>query len=1013
MAAMTPKRRLSATLFVSLLLSATAWFGWSCSKGPQSPVPASLEAMADLVFTQIDRLESERDVVCWSSFCKLDNFMAQRVHTPTAVLVKIHAMQVLADQVWEKASLGAEGARVTRKDLSSVVRSGFDRSLDTRIEGSQERLEEIGFKDFTAYRSTSEHWRVILSVIQDAVCGMDLYENERPVLLKPLAEESAVELSGIVSSLALELLRESSRLAKEERNPNVVGWHVREAFKRVAERHGLEAQITPEPTLWAGGRAETMQLGEREVEFVNDLTQKMISQKIKSLRRFNTGAVEENLTRFINALKIVPVDERGVEYLIEQLRKFYIDLGTDCRGPLIDEKEYERIQRALPYRLLLNGDVEITFGPYGRIDDTPYADPHIDVDLSKLSTITLIERDMDAMRDNALHWQVLDEVRQQGKGKPITPFAGEFISEAVSILATYYLVGARELAKAEGKTLVTDKEFAELTKMKELILVPEIKHPPWGEDRKREKEALLRIYSPPLFTDVTQASGIDFLHKSNAKTENTQLSGEGKPKFAGGGLAVGDVDGDGWMDVYLVSGRDNKLYKGLGDGKFRDVTVEAGVADASEGRSALFADVDNDGDLDLFLANVFGASRLWENDGRGHFTDVTASGVAASPPVPGMSFFFDYDRDGDLDLFVSGYGPWDRKINPTLGGRNGYANKLFENRGGLKFADVSERAGVADTGWAQAAAAFDFDRDGDEDFYISNDFGSNSLFENQGDGTFRNVTSEALTYDRGHSMNVSFVDANADGFPDMYVSNIDLYTTRIKYRFPRGETFSNISDAILQGIRYMEDCRFFINKDGKFFVDKANWWFEPGEDGWCWHAGFFDYENDGDPDMYLCNGWRPDAHVNRNKLFLNQNGYYYHMDADSPESFMGTSRSFASFDMDNDGDLDMVVNDFHDKATVLRNEQQSGNRWLKLRLRGEADNRNGVGAEVVVRAGDLVMRKFVTCGLGFFSQEPEILYFGLGRNTKADEVRVTWPNGTSQVVKDAASNTLLIIAQET
>jgi hypothetical protein len=431
MAVMASKHRLSVAVVALLLLAATAWYG--CFKERSlSPAPPSLEAMADLVFAQIDRLESERDVVCWSSFCKLDNFMAQRVHTPTAVLVKIHAMQVLADRVWERASLGAEGGRVTRKDLARVVPSGFDRSLDTKIEGSQERLEEIGFKDFTAYRSTSEHWRVVLSVIQDAVCGIDLYEKERPVLLKPLAEEAAVELSGIVSSLALELLRESSRLAKEERNPNVVGWHVREAFKRVAERHGLEAQLAPEPTLWAGGRAETRQLGEKEIEFVNDLTEKMIRQKIKSLRRFNTGAVEDNLTRFINALAIVPVDERGVEYLIEELRKFYTDLGADCRGPLIDEKEYERIQRALPYRLLLNGDVEITFGPYGRIDDTPYADPHLDVDLGKLSTITLIERDMDAMRDNALHWQVLDEVRQQGKGKPITPFAGEFISEAVS-----------------------------------------------------------------------------------------------------------------------------------------------------------------------------------------------------------------------------------------------------------------------------------------------------------------------------------------------------------------------------------------------------------------------------------------------------------------------------------------------------------------------------------------------------------------------------------------------------
>jgi hypothetical protein len=340
-----------------------------------------------------------------------------------------------------------------------------------------------------------------------------------------------------------------------------------------------------------------------------------------------------------------------------------------------------------------------------------------------------------------------------------------------------------------------------------------------------------------------------------------------------------------------------------------------------------------------------------------------------------MSFFFDYDKDGDLDLFVSGYGPWDKGISPTLGGRNGYPNKLFENKGGLKFADVTERAGLGDPGWVQAAAAFDFDRDGDEDIYISNDFAANSMFENLGDGTFRDVTSEALPRIRGHSMNVSFVDVNADGFWDVFVSN--------------------------------------VNKGGKLLEDKLDQWFEPGEYGWSWHAAFFDYENDGDPDMYLANGWLSDLHIDNNRLFLNHDGYFYLIDVESPGLFLGSSRAFAHFDMDHDGDLDLIVNNFHDKAVVLRNEQKDSNRWLKLRLRGKTDNRNGVGAEVVVKAGDLVMRKHVTCGLGFLSQEPEILHFGLGRNDTADEIRVTWPNGTSQVVKNAASNTLVTIAQET
>lgn len=1010
---------------------------------PDDTLQADLFEMADFVIEQIGHLETEEDVVCWSSFCKLDNFIARKPHSPKAVLAKIHYIQILADRIWEKASLAAEGRHVTPEDLAFTAEFDFEDSPVSMGPGAAETSREIGSKDFSDYRTTSERWRILLSVIQDAACGLGLY-RDRPVLLKPLTREAALELSAVVSSLSLEMLKEAARIAFEEKILLVDGWCVHEATKSIEKRYGLEAPPTPEgvPTTeknwvypskledWRSPSLESAPtesapseapLGEREKEFLHELTTKMIHQKIQSLKKHNKGAVEEDLEQFINSLSSIPVTSEAIRYLLRELEDFFISLNSASASTMLHEIEaYEKLNRALPHSLLLNGDVVLTFGPK-RGTHREFLEARREegrgkskkVTPSDITTVTLIERDMDSMRDNAIHWKIMQDVWLAGKGKPLTPFAAEFISEAVSVLATYYLVEAEKLAEAENKTAITDKEFSRFSDWKDRILPPEVRGTLWDERRALEKAALLKAHRGPLFKDVTQASGIDFLHELNAKTLDMSLSRVGMPKFKVGGTAVGDVDGDGRLDVYLVSGNDNKLYKNLGDGTFRDVTEEAGAGDSSQGIYALFADVDGDADLDLFIANAFGVSRLLENDGAGHFTDITARSAITAPPVPGMAFFFDFDKDGDLDMFVSGYGPWDKAISPTLSGRNGYPNKLFENLGGARFADITEKAGLGDTGWGQAAAAFDFDQDGDEDIYVANDFGANELFENLGDGTFRDISKRTLSYDRGHGMNVSFVDVNGDGFWDVYVTNISMFSRDIRYRFPRDQTSGSITDAILYGIRYLESNRLYVNKKGKLFVEEADLWFEPGTRGWSWQAGFFDYENDGDDDMYLANGWkRGMGGPERNQFFLNHNGYYYHMDTGSPESFPGDSRSFVYFDMDDDGDLDLIVNNFEDKAKVFRNEQKSRNRWLKLRLRGGADNRNGVGAKITVRAGELVMRKHVTCGLGYLSQEPEILHFGLGQNDSVDEILVEWPNGTRRAVSDVATNTLLTIEQE-
>ena len=295
---------------------------------PDKTLQADLFGMADFVVKQIGRLETKEDVVCWSSFCKLDNFIARKPHSPKAVLAKIHYMQILADRIWEKASLAAEGRRVTPEDLAFTAKFDFKDSPMSMGPGAAETFREVGSKDFSDYRTTSERWRILLSVIQDAACGLGLY-RDRPVLLKPLTSEAALELSAVVSSLSLEVLKESARIAGEEKILLVDGWCVHEAAKSIEKLYRLEARPNPEgtPAESASSEAAKKPLGEREKKFLHELTTKMIRQKIQSLKKYNVGAVENDMERFINSLSSIPVTPEGIRYLLQELENFFISLN--------------------------------------------------------------------------------------------------------------------------------------------------------------------------------------------------------------------------------------------------------------------------------------------------------------------------------------------------------------------------------------------------------------------------------------------------------------------------------------------------------------------------------------------------------------------------------------------------------------------------------------------------------------------------------------------------------------
>lgn len=530
----------------------------------------------------------------------------------------------------------------------------------------------------------------------------------------------------------------------------------------------------------------------------------------------------------------------------------------------------------------------------------------------------------------------------------------------------------------------------------------------------------------PAFTEVTGQAGVAHLHHKpifEAKVKNIE------PWLAsvGAAAAAADYDNDGDMDLYVTNSRKgfpNALYRNNGDGTFTDVAQEAGVANVNDkdglSMDAVWGDYDNDGDDDLYIVK-WGRNLLFRNEGHGTFTDVTEQAGVGDWGNGNAAIFFDYNGDGWLDIYVGNYF---RKVDlwhlPTTRimhsnfetARDGGANVLYRNNGDGTFTDVSEQAGVADTGWALDVGAADYDNDGDLDLHVANDFGPDKLFRNEGHGRFTDVSVNALGEDTRKGMNSEFGDFNNDGWLDLYVSNIMT------------------KEYLKEG-----NLLFRNNGDGSF-ADIAP---EAGvaDGGWAWAAKFFDYDNDGDLDLYCANGFISQSRTEdywydlatgvtepnfdptdaqqwptignkslsgyeANRFFRNE-GHESFVEMAEKVGLLhrGDGRGLVIFDYDNDGDLDVYVANQNQQAVLFRNDVGNKNNWVAFQLVGQGD---AIGARVKLTAGDLTQIREVDGGNGFSSQSDRRLYFGLGRRAKVDQVEIRWANGKKQTLRDVMIN---------
>ena len=611
---------------------------------------------------------------------------------------------------------------------------------------------------------------------------------------------------------------------------------------------------------------------------------------------------------------------------------------------------------------------------------------------------------------------------------------------------------------------------------------PEILDPPWLEARHQDQlnaAASYAVFHDFHFTDRQPESGITFRHRI---VDDSGRHYRANHYDHGNGLAVADVDGDGHQDIYFVNQAGaNSLWQNLGDGTFDDITESAGVALADRiGVTASFADIDNDGDPDLYITNVRVGNVLFENKGGGHFEDITQGSGLGHQGHSSASVFFDYDNDGLLDVFLTNVGQYTEPGAPVdvigyapgahpagtqyfVGYKDAFAGHLkayrtersllFRNAGEHRFVDVTANVGLTADGWSGDAVPLDGNEDGWQDLYVLNMQGHDAYYENAQGQRFIDKSQEVFPNTPWGSMSAQLFDFDNDGHQDLYITDMHSdMSADIGIEHEKAKATMKWPESFLRsGGRSIFGNAFYHRQANGTYAeisDSIN-----AENYWPWGLSTADLNADGWEDVFIASSMNYSFRYAVNSVLLNNRGTgfldgefvlgveprrdrrtaipWFELDCSGtdqihpdckdrsgPHVFGGAlgSRSSAIFDLDNDGDLDIVTNDFNSQPLVLISDlaqRKTDLSYIKVHLVGTRSNRDGLGTRIEVHAGNQTYVQVNDGQSGYLSQSSLPLYFGLGSADFVERIEVQWPSGVRQVAAGPiAVNTQVEIKEE-
>ncbi len=529
--------------------------------------------------------------------------------------------------------------------------------------------------------------------------------------------------------------------------------------------------------------------------------------------------------------------------------------------------------------------------------------------------------------------------------------------------------------------------------------------------------------SPIRFENRVSKTGISFVLNNGASPDKPIVD------TTLGGVALFDFDNDGYLDIFFTNGArlpgmskdgpgfSNRLYRNNHDGTFADVTEHAKLAGGGYSMGVAAGDYDNDGFVDLFVAGV-NRNSLFHNNGDGTFSDITERAkltgiVSGKKPWSVSAAWIDYDRDGKLDLFVTSYVDWSPEKNSLCGDEGkrlscapafyqGLPNLLYRNNGDGTFTDVSESTGISShIGKGMGVAIADFNGDGFPDIFVANDNERNFLFKNIGGKTFEEMgvpAGVAFTEDGVpvSGMGADFRDLNNDGRPDLVETALDGETFPLFVNLGH-ESFSE--STYQSGVGYAS-----LRKSG-------------------WGVGIYDFDNDGNKDIFTANShvsenaplYGQHAYKQSNSVFRNLgNGKFRDVSAQAGADFANAAahRGCAFGDLDNDGRVDAVVSIIAGKPEIFYNTSAGGNHWILLQLRGKSSNRDGIGAAVKLTSeSGAIQYNDATTSVGYASSSDKRMHFGTGKDARIREIEISWPSGKVQRLSGIAADQILSVEE--